>query len=216
MQKLKLDIVSDVVCPWCVIGYKRLEIAMEELRGEMAFEIDWHPFELNPDMPPEGENVVEHITRKYGVTAQQSAETRRRIAEVGRELGFTFNMTDDRRIYNTFDAHRVLHWAGEQGRQQAFNLGLFEAYFTNGENPSDPNVLRRVARSLSLDEAEVTDILAGERYAEEVRAEEERYTEAGIHAVPAFIVNGQYLISGAQEPQTFSKAFRSIADEAAA
>lgn len=216
MQKLKIDIVSDVVCPWCVIGYKRLEIAMDELRDELAFDIDWHPFELNPDMPPEGENIVEHITRKYGTTPEASAQTRQRIAEIGESLGFRFNMTDDRRIHNTFDAHRVLHWARAQGEQLAFNLALFDAYFTQGENPADPEVLKRTARTLGMDDGEVAAILESDRYAEEVRAEESRYMEAGIHAVPAFIINGQYLISGGQEPQTFVRAFRSIAEEAAA
>lgn len=216
MQKLKIDIVSDVVCPWCVIGYKRLELAMDTLRDEIAFDIDWHPFELNPDMPPEGENIVDHITRKYGTTPEASAQTRQQIAEIGETLGFRFNMTDDRRIYNTFDAHRVLHWVREQGDPLAFNLALFEAYFTQGENPSDPSVLQRTARELGMDEAEVAKILDSDRYAEEVRAEETRYMEAGIHAVPAFIINGQYLISGGQAPETFVRAFRSIAEEAVA
>lgn len=216
MQKLKIDIVSDVVCPWCVIGYKRLEIAMDRLSDEMAFDIDWHPFELNPDMPPEGENIVDHITRKYGTTPEASAETRQRIAGIGDELGFRFRMTDDRRIYNTFDAHRVLHWAREQGQQFPFNLALFEAYFTHGENPSDREVLQRTARNLGMDAESVAEILDTDRYAEEVRAEESRYMEAGIHAVPAYIINGQYLISGGQEPETFVRAFRSIAEEAVA
>ena len=216
MQTLKIDIVSDVVCPWCVIGYKRLEIAMEELRDELAFDIDWHPFELNPDMPPEGENIVDHITRKYGTTAEASAQTRQRIAQIGEDLGFEFRMTDDRRIYNTFDAHRVLHWAREQGVQLAFNLALFEAYFTHGENPADPDVLRRIASALGLDDSAVTAILDGDDHAEAVRREEAVYTEAGIHAVPAYIINEKYLISGGQEPATFVRAFRSIAEEAVA
>jgi len=215
MQSIKLDIVSDVVCPWCVIGYKRLELAMAELEGELQFDIDWHPFELNPDMPPEGENIVEHITRKYGITEQASAENRARMAEIGKGLGFTFNMTADRRIYNTFDAHRVLHWAREQGQQQPFNLALFAEHFTEGNNPSDPAVLRRVAEALDLDPAQVDAVLQSDRYAEAVRAEERHYMEAGIHAVPGFVINQQYLISGGQEPETFVKAFRRIAQEAA-
>lgn len=214
MEKVRIDIVSDVVCPWCAIGYKRLERALDELREEMRFEIDWHPFELNPGMAPEGENVAEHIARKYGITPEASAEARQRIAEAGRELGLAFDLSDERRIYNTFDAHRVLHWARLQGRQEAFNLALFEAYFARGENPSDPRVLERVAGSLSLDAEEVREILAGDRYAEEVRAEERRSAEAGIHAVPAFILNGQYLVSGAQEPETFVQVLRTVARKA--
>jgi len=213
MPSIKLDIVSDVVCPWCVIGYKRLQLAMQELAGEISFEIDWHPFELNPQMPPEGEDGTEHLMRKYGISAEQVAENRERIAATGRDLGFTFRMGEGRRIYNTFDAHRVLHWARGQGRQTELSLALFEAYFSGGQNPSDPAVLRRVAESVGLDGEEVASIVAGDRYAREVREEEERYTSAGIHAVPAYIINGQYLISGGQEPATFVKAFRHIAGQ---
>ncbi len=213
MQTIKLDIVSDVVCPWCVIGYLRLQRAMEQLKDELRFEIDWHPFELNPDMPPEGENIVEHVQRKYGISTAASAENRERIAAAGREFGFEIRMSDDRRIYNTFDAHRVLHWAREQGRQEAFNQALFKAYFTDGKNPSDPELLQETARNLGLDAAEVRDILDSDRYAAAVRQEEQQYTAAGIQAVPAYIINGKYLISGGQEPATFVAAFRQIASE---
>ena len=215
MQTLKLDIVSDVVCPWCIIGHKRLEIAMDELRNEMRFEIDWHPFELNPDMPPEGENIVDHVIRKYGITEEDSERNRAMLAEIGRGLGFTFNISSERRIYNTFDAHRVLHWAREQGRQQALNMELFREYFTEGNNPSDPEVLRRAAGSVSLDADEAAAIAASDRYADAVRAEERIYQDAGISAVPTFIVNERYMISGAQEPDMLVKAFRHIVQEVA-
>ena len=215
MQTLKLDIVSDVVCPWCIIGHKRLEIAMDELRDEMRFEIDWHPFELNPDMPPEGENIVDHVIRKYGITVEDSERNRTMLAEIGQGLGFTFNISPERRIYNTFDAHRVLHWAGEQGRQQALNMALFREYFTEGNNPSDPEVLRRAAGSVSLDADEAAAIAASDRYADAVRAEERLYQDAGISAVPTFIVNERYMISGAQEPDMLVKAFRHIVQEVA-
>ncbi len=215
MQTLKLDIVSDVVCPWCIIGHKRLEIAMDELRDEMRFEIDWHPFELNPDMPPEGENIVDHVIRKYGITVEDSERNRTMLAEIGQGLGFTFNISPERRIYNTFDAHRVLHWAGEQGRQQALNMALFREYFTEGNNPSDPEVLRRAAGSVSLDADEAAAIAASDRYADAVRAEERLYQDAGISAVPTFIVNERYMISGAQEPEMLVKAFRHIVQEVA-
>lgn len=212
MRTLKLDIVSDVVCPWCVIGFKRLQLAMRELAGELRFELDWHPFELNPHMPPEGEDAAEHLIRKYGMSAEQVQQNGEHIAAIGRQLGFTFRMAPGRRIYNTFAAHRVLYWARAQGRQTELSLALFCAYFSDGLNPSDPAVLRREAEAVGLDGEEVSAIVAEDRYAQEVRAEEERYTSAGIHAVPAYIVDGQYLISGAQEPATFVKAFRHIAE----
>lgn len=214
MTAIRLDIVSDVVCPWCVIGYKRLELAMQELAGELQFEIDWQPFELNPDLPPEGENATEHLMRKYGISREQAEENRGRIAAIGRELGFEFRAGDDRRIYNTFDAHRVLHWAREQGRQTELSLALFHAYFTEGRNPSDPAVLREAAEAQGLDGAEVEAIVASDRYAQEVREAEQCYVAAGIRGVPAYVINRQYLISGGQEPATFIQAFRQIAAEA--
>lgn len=214
MTAIRLDIVSDVVCPWCVIGYKRLELAMQELAGEMQFEIDWQPFELNPDLPPEGENATEHLMRKYGISREQAEENRNRIAAIGRELGFEFQTGGERRIYNTFDAHRVLHWAREQGQQTPLSLALFHAYFTEGRNPSDPAVLREAAEAQGLDGAEVEAIVANDRYTQEVRAAEQRYVAAGIRGVPAYVINRQYLISGGQEPATFIQAFRQIAAEA--
>lgn len=214
MTAIRLDIVSDVVCPWCVIGYKRLELAMQELAGEMQFEIDWQPFELNPDLPPEGENATEHLMRKYGISREQAEENRNRIAAIGRELGFEFQAGGERRIYNTFDAHRVLHWAREQGQQTPLSLALFHAYFTEGRNPSDPAVLREAAEAQGLDGAEVEAIVANDRYTQEVRAAEQRYVAAGIRGVPAYVINRQYLISGGQEPATFIQAFRQIAAEA--
>lgn len=210
---MRLDIVSDVVCPWCLIGYKRLELAMQELAGEMSFEIEWHPFELNPNMPPEGENSGEHIMRKYGLDREQAQQNRDRIAGIARDLGVEFSTADDRRIYNTFDAHRVLHWAREQGKQTPFKLALFHEYFVETNDPSDPEVLRRVATSLGLDGDEAAAIAGSDRYADAVRAEEEQFVSAGISAVPAFIINQKYLISGGQEPATFISAFRKIAAE---
>lgn len=215
MKTIKLDIVSDVVCPWCAIGYKRLERAMETLGEELRFEIDWHPFELNPQMAPEGENASEHLMRKYSLNPEQLEANRARIAGIGQELGIEFGSGGERRIFNTFDAHRVLYWARLQGQQTAFNLALFQEYFTDGHDPADPAVLRRVAESLGLDGAEVDAILSSDRYAKEVRTEEQRYLDAGIHSVPAYIVNGKYLISGGQEPATFVSAFRQIAAEGA-
>lgn len=214
MTKFRLDIVSDVVCPWCFIGYRRLQKAMDVLADEMSFELVWHPFELNPDLPAEGEPIDEHLRRKYGIGPEQLRENQARIAAIGKDLGIEFYAAGDRRIYNTFDAHRVLHWAREQGQGQALNLALFQEYFVHGRNLSDPAVLRQCAESVGLDGQEVERIVASDRYAEAVRAEEREYMQAGISAVPAFIVNRSYLISGGQEPETFVRIFRQIAAEA--
>lgn len=211
LRTIRLDIVSDVVCPWCYIGYKRLEIAMREFRDEMRFELDWHPFELNPDMPPEGEPADAHIQRKYGIGAAEARSSRERIVGIATELGLEFYRGEDRRIYNTFDAHRVLHWARESGAQHAFNLALFQAYFEAARNPSDPDLLAETAAGLGLDGDEAREIVASERYAGEVRREEQHFLQAGISAVPAIIIDGQYLISGGQEPATFIRTFRQLA-----
>lgn len=215
MNTLQLDIVSDVVCPWCIIGFKRLAQAMNRLAGECHFEVAWHPFELNPQLGPEGENADEHLARKYGIGPEEVARNRQHITELGQSLGFRFHYDADRRVYNTFDAHRILYWAKEQGRQTDVSLALFEAYFSLGQNPSDPGILAAIADRLELDGTRVREILSNNEYAEEVRAAEDHYRRMGIQAVPAYIINERYLISGGQEPDVFVQAFRQIAAEAA-
>lgn len=212
MKVFTLDIVSDVVCPWCAIGYKRLEQAMNTLKGEIEFQIDWHPFELNPQMPPEGEEIFEHLARKYGLTRDAALQNQAQIASLGQELGLNFQFGPERRIHNTFDAHRILHWARTHNKQTEFYLALFDEYFGKGNNPAAPEVLVRVADELGLNAQEASDVVASDRYAEEVRAEQRQYQQ-GIQAVPGFIVNQTYLISGAQDPDTLVRAFRDIALE---
>lgn len=212
MKVFTLDIVSDVVCPWCAIGYKRLEQAMNTLKGEIEFQIDWHPFELNPQMPPEGEEIFEHLARKYGLTRDAALQNQVQIASLGQELGLNFQFGPERRIHNTFDAHRILHWARTHNKQTEFYLALFDEYFGKGNNPAAPEVLVRVADELGLNAQEASDLVASDRYAEEVRAEQRHYQQ-GIQAVPGFIVNQTYLISGAQDPDTLVRAFRDIALE---
>lgn len=212
MKVFTLDIVSDVVCPWCAIGYKRLEQAMNTLKGEIEFQIDWHPFELNPQMPPEGEEIFEHLSRKYGLTRDAALQNQAQIASLGQELGLNFQFGPERRIHNTFDAHRILHWARTHNKQTEFYLALFDEYFGKGNNPAAPEVLVRVADELGLNAQEASDVVASDRYAEEVRAEQRQYQQ-GIQAVPGFIVNQTYLISGAQDPDTLVRAFRDIALE---
>jgi predicted DsbA family dithiol-disulfide isomerase len=213
-RTLTIDFVSDVVCPWCVIGLKGLEEALARAGDAVTAEIRFHPFELNPAMAPEGENIVEHIGRKYGATPEQSAGTRAMIRERAAALGFTMAMGDESRIYNTFDAHRLLHWAGLVGDQRALKMSLFTAYFTEGKNPGDRDVLLAAAEQAGLDPAEAARVLDEGRYAEEVRAEEALWQSRGIQSVPAIVIDQRYLISGGQPPEAFEQALRQIAAEA--
>jgi predicted DsbA family dithiol-disulfide isomerase len=210
---LKIDFVSDVSCPWCVIGLKSLEQALGQLGSEVSADIHFQPFELNPQMAPEGEDIVEHIAKKYGSTPEQMAASREGIRARGAELGFTFNMEKRGRIYNTFDAHRLLHWAEQEGRQIELKRALFEAYFTDGRNPSDHEVLIDVATRVGLDAQQARDILASDRYAADVRQREQLFGQLGIRAVPSVIVNDKYLIQGGQPVEVFEQALRKIAAE---
>jgi len=214
-RPMKIDFVSDVSCPWCVIGLYGLEQALSRTNDLIDAEIHFQPFELNPAMPPEGQNIVEHVAQKYGATPEQSAANRAMIRDRAAQLGFTMAGTDQSRIYNTFDAHRLLHWAELEGRQAALKHALFEAYFTNGQNPGDPDVLVSAAEKAGLDGAAAREVLASGRYATEVRQAEQYWQSRGINAVPAIIIDGQYLISGGQPPEAFEQALRKIAAEAA-
>ena len=212
-KPMKIDFVSDVSCPWCVIGLKGLEQALDRVGDLVAADIHFQPFELNPDMPDEGQNLVEHITQKYGITAAQSAANRAAIVDRAAGLGFTMTMSDDRRIYNTFDAHRLLHWAGIEGRQRELKVALFEAYFTQGQSPGDHAILLEAAEKAGLDRAGARAVLESDRYAADVRKAERFWHDQGISGVPAVIINDRYLISGGQPPEAFEKALRSIAAE---
>ena len=210
---LKIDFVSDISCPWCALGLHALEQAAERLKGEVALDLHFQPFELNPQMVPEGQDINEHLHEKYGATPEQSQGTRDAIAQRGAALGFTFNMDKRSRIYNTFDAHRLLHWAEEKGLQPQLKHALFKAYFTDGQNPGDHEVLLRVAGEVGLDVEEVRAVLASDRYAAEVRERERFYQQHGIHSVPAIIVNDRHLIQGGQPVEVFEQALRQIATE---
>jgi predicted DsbA family dithiol-disulfide isomerase len=211
MTQLRIDFVSDISCPWCVIGLKSLEVALANIGDVADVDLHFHPFELNPQMAPEGEEIVEHLARKYGATEEQGAKTREMIRERGAELGFDFAMGKRSRIYNTFDAHRLLHWAELQGRQRELKMALFEAYFTKGENPGAHEVLTRVAAEIGLDATEAAEVLATGAYEEEVREQEAFFQRQGITGVPAVIINQRHLISGGQPPDVFEKALRQIA-----
>ena len=213
-QTLKIDFVSDVSCPWCIIGLKALEQAADRLRGEVALDLHFQPFELNPQMAPEGQDIGEHLQEKYGATPEQSQKNREAIAARGAELGFAFSMDKRSRIYNTFDAHRLLHWAEEKGLQPQLKHALFTAYFTDGQNPSDHDVLVRVAAKVGLDADEARALLASDRFADEVREREQLYLQNGIHSVPAIIINDRHLIQGGQPVEVFEQALRQIAAQA--
>ena len=212
-KPLKIDFVSDVVCPWCAVGLNSLEQALRNLEGEVQADIRFHPFELNPHMAPEGEDVGEHLARKYGSTPEQMAQNREAIRERGASVGFTFNMDKRGRIYNTFDAHRLLHWAESKGKQRELKHALLGAYFTDGRNVSDREVLVAAAAQVGLDAAEARQVLDENRFADEVREQERFYQSQGVRAVPSVIVNGRYLIQGGQPPEVFEQSLRRIAAE---
>lgn len=212
-KPMKIDFVSDVSCPWCVIGLKGLETALGRVGDLVSAEIHFQPFELNPNMPPEGQNLAEHVRQKYGSTPEQSTAAREMIRARAAEVGFTIATSGDNRIYNTFDAHRLLHWAGIVGGQAALKHALFEAYFTQGRNPGDVEVLVAAAQAAGLDGAAAREVIESGAYAQEVRADERRWREEGVSAVPAIVINDRYLISGGQPPEMFEKALRSIAAE---
>ncbi|WP_199554925.1 DsbA family oxidoreductase [Sandaracinobacteroides hominis] len=210
---IKVDIISDVVCPWCLIGYRQLEKALE-IAGLQA-DIRWHPFELNPQMAPEGEDVAEHIARKYGATREQSATSRSHMDSIARPLGIAFDRSPDKRIYNSFDAHQLLHWAKDTEKQTALKLALFDAYFSRSEDISDREILLAAVEKAGLNRAEAEEILNDQRYAPAVRALEQRWQEMGITGVPAMILAEKGLIMGAQEPERLAIALQKMAAQAA-
>jgi len=219
--RMRIDFVSDVSCPWCAIGLGGLERALEHLRGEIEAEIHFQPFELNPQMPPGGQDITEHIAQKYGSTPEQQQKSRAMIRARGAEVGFDFRMEARSRIYNTFDAHRLLHWADETGRpdgadgmpgqQRLLKKALLTAYFTEGLSPESHDVLLGAVAQAGLDTARAREILAGDAYAADVRARERFYLDQDIHAVPSIIIDERHLISGGQPAEVFERVLRKIA-----
>jgi predicted DsbA family dithiol-disulfide isomerase len=207
---LKIDFVSDVSCPWCAIGLGSLQKALDAIGDEAAVELHFQPFELNPSMGPEGQDIAEHLTEKYGSTPAQQEQARAMIRSRGAEVGFDFAMGKRDRIYNTFDAHRLLHWAGIEGKQKELKRALFAAYFTLGDDPSAHPVLLRVVGEVGLDTVAAAEVLQSNQYAEEVRQHEQFFQRHGINSVPAVIINERHLISGGQPAEVFEKALREI------
>jgi predicted DsbA family dithiol-disulfide isomerase len=214
---LKIDFVSDIACPWCAVGLGALEQALAHVKSEISAELHFQPFELNPHMEPQGQDMTEHLTEKYGSTPGQQAQIRETIRQRGEAVGFTFRPEGRGRIWNTFDAHRLLHWAEQEApaRQHALKRALLESYHGRAESPADHEVLARVAASVGLDEARARAILASDEYADAVREREQTYLQAGIRSVPAVIINDRHLISGGQPVEVFEQALRKIAAEMA-
>jgi predicted DsbA family dithiol-disulfide isomerase len=211
--QLKIDIVSDISCPWCIIGYQALNQALFNLAPDIRANITWQPFELNPQMPKEGQDITEHITQKYGITVEQSEQNREAIRERGLSVGYKFGNRGGGRIYNTFDAHRLLHWAYELGKQTELKLALFDLYFQQSGDPSEHRQLLTVVESIGLDGAEAKNILDSDKYTADVRKQQQFYQSAGVSSVPAVIINDKHLISGGQPTETFEQALKQIAAE---
>lgn len=208
---IKIDFVSDVSCPWCVVGLRSLETAIARLGSHVSAKIHCQPFELNPAMPAEGQDINEHLAQKYGSTTEQSTRNRESIRQHGAAVGFTFKMDKRGRIYNTFDAHRLLHWAEVEGHQQALKNALFSAYFTDGLNPGDHEVLVGLVTQVGLPADRARDILASDEFAAEVREREQFYLDHGINAVPAVIINERFMIPGGQSSEVYEEALMKAA-----
>lgn len=209
-NKLRIDIVSDVVCPWCVIGYRQLAEALAATGT--AHEIHWQPFELNPDMPAEGQNLREHVAEKYGASKAQSEGSRRQMTEVGAQVGFEFNFADDMRMHNTFNLHQLLHWADQQGRMHELKQALFTSHFTHRRNLSDVSVLADVAAEIGLQRAEALSVLADQRFATQVRTAEQTWINQGITGVPAMVFNRRHLVTGAQGVENYRRILQQLAE----
>jgi len=213
MSALKIDIVSDVVCPWCIVGYKQLEAALK--KSDQRAEVHWHPFELNPAMPAEGQLLSEHVQQKYGSTANESAENRQRLIELGESLGFTFGYNEQSRMVNTFKAHQLLHWAGLQGVEQEHTLKLafFSAYFTDQQDVSTDEILLASVVVAGLDMSEAQSVLLDGRFESDVRARQKLWQERGITGVPAMVFADKYLVTGAQGVDNYCSVIAQINEE---
>ncbi|MBU3737998.1 MAG: DsbA family oxidoreductase [Rhodoferax sp.] len=211
---LHIDFVSDVSCPWCAIGLGALEQALQRLAPDIGADIHFQPFELNPAMPPGGQDMGEHLHQKYGSTPAQQEAAREMIRQRGAEVGFEFRLDRRSRIYNTFDAHRLLHWAAEEGpppAQRALKKALLRAYFTQGLSPESHAVLCQAAAEAGLDAARAAEVLSGDAWAQAVRQQQRRWLQAGIQAVPGVVINQRHLISGGQPPEVFEQVLRRLA-----
>ena len=210
---LRIDIVSDVVCPWCIIGLKQVEKAFGLVGRDLGVETHWHPFQLNPNMPPEGEDTAEHIARKYGSTPEQSRANRQRLSDIGDSVGFAFNYGEGMRIYNTFNAHKLLTIFGsERGwkAQTDLKIALFKAYFQDRRDVSDTEVLCDIAEAQGMDRAVAAAWIADAALTESVRAEMAHWMDQNITGVPAIIFDQKFMVPGAQSAETFADVISKV------
>ncbi|SFD31940.1 DsbA family oxidoreductase [Algibacter pectinivorans] len=214
-EKLKIDIVSDVVCPWCTIGYKRLEKAIKELGIEDQIEIEWQPFELNPNMPAEGQNVTEHITEKYGATLEQQKESQQHMTEVGAELGFKFDYFDDMRMVNTFNAHVLLEYAKAFGKQTELKMTLTKAFFSDRKDVSDRNILKEALINVGLNADDALAQLDNEETRYQIRQTQNYWKNLGVNSVPTVVFNRKSAVTGAQPIDTFKQVLNELIAEQA-
>lgn len=209
-QPLRVDIISDVMCPWCIVGYSQLAKAATD--ADIDLDVHWHPFELNPQMAEEGENLREHLAAKYGSTPEQSTQARAQLTNLGQALGFEFNFSDDSHMWNTFRAHQLLDWAGEQGKGHDLKMALFKAHFTDAKKLSDPDVLADVAETVGLDRAEALRLLASEERAAQVRQKQQFWQQQGIQGVPAMVFQQRHLVTGAQGEANYTNILTQLVE----
>jgi len=208
---MRIDFVSDVACPWCAVGLNALERALERIGSDIPVELHFQPFELNPTMTAEGADAADYLKAKYGMSDAQLAHNRGVLRERGAAVGFAFG--DRVRVWNTFDAHRLLHWAGLHGRQRELKHALLQAYHGEGRNPGAADVMLELAGAVGLDVEAAREVIQSGRYADEVRAAEQYWQRAGISSVPSIVIDEQHLIQGGQPPEVFERALRQIAAE---
>jgi len=208
-----IDIISDVSCPWCIIGYRSLQSALAELNAEESVSINWRPFELNPGMAIEGQDRAEHIQQKYGLSEEQGKANRQNLIDRGISVGYEFNFPENSRVYNTFNAHRLIHWAKEHGLQTELKLALFDLYFKQAGNPSDDKQLLTCVEQVGLPKDKAQEILESDNFFNEVRADQQLGQQQGISSVPAFIFNNKYLVSGGQPKEVFINAIQELNKE---
>ena len=207
---ITIDIVSDVVCPWCIIGYRQLETAIEAVASRAKVDVSWHPFELVPGMAPEGQNTRDYMAERYGATPEQGRANRDKMVGIGQTLGIDFAFSEDSRIYNTHKAHQLLAWAADSGKQTALKLAFFDAYFTTQANISSEDILLAAVESVGLDRDEAAAVLADGRYEALVDAEIAQAYDQNVTGVPAYIINGTYLVPGAQDAATFERILEKV------
>lgn len=213
MTPMKIEIVSDVMCPWCVIGFQNLQQALTQLSDRIDADLEWHAFELNPNMPKQGQNLSEHLMEKYGITPEQSRQNRDRIMSMGEQAGFSFNFAEDAIMINSFDCHRLLYWAKSEGKQTDLQMAMFRAHFTENKRLNDNDVVLALVAEAGLNVDRARDILNSDEYSADVRAEQAKMHQYGINSVPTFIINGQYAINGGQPADVFAQALTQISEQ---